>query len=147
MSRLSSSSSGFTLFEIIMAMFIISIAVIPMMQSFGPAMMTAGAVEKTSVLTNQARATMERMLALDFDTLRSKVDEAQPITVYDVFGVPTDPADPDYPDYPDDIFEFEGVSYTPAITITDASGDASKTLLDLTVSLAGMSVSTSKAEY
>jgi len=118
-----------------------------MMTSFGPAMMTSAAVEKTAVMTNQARATMERLLALDFDTLRSKVDDTQPLTVYDVFGVPTDPANPDYPDYPDDIFEFQGVSYPPAITISDASGDGSKTLLDLTVSLAGMSISTKKADY
>ena len=129
------SSSGFTLFEIIMAMFVISIAVIPMMQSFGPAMMTAGAVEKTAVLTNQARATMERLLALDFDTLRSKVDDTQPLTGNDVFGDS------------DETFTFKVSSYTPAITISDASGDASKTLLNLTVTLAGMSVSTRKADY
>jgi len=142
-----SPSSGFTLFEIIVALFIISLAIIPMMRSFGPAMMAAANVEKTAVLTNQARATMERLLAFDFDTLKLKVDDSQPLTVYDVFGVPTDPADPDYPDYPDDIFEFEGVSYTPEITLADASGDASKTLLDLTVTIGSMRITTKKAAY
>ena len=78
---------------------------------------------------------MERLLALDFDTLRSKVDEAQPLTGSDVFGDS------------DETFTFKVSSYTPAIFITDASGDASKTLLDLTVSLAGMSISTRKADY
>jgi len=133
--KVSSHSSGFTLFEIIMAMFVISIAVIPMMQSFGPAMMTAGAVEKTAVLTNQARATMERLLSLDFDTLRSKVDYAQPLTGNYVFGDS------------DETFTFEAGTYSPEITISDASGDASKTLLDLTVALEGMSISTKKADY
>ena len=135
MIKVSSHSSGFTLFEIIMAMFVISIAVIPMMQSFGPAMMTAGAVEKTAVLTNQARATMERLLSLDFDTLRSKVDYAQPLTGNYVFGDS------------DETFTFEAGTYSPEITISDASGDASKTLLDLTVALEGMSISTKKADY
>ncbi len=124
-----SSSSGFTLFEIIMAMFVISIAVIPMMQSFGPAMMTAGAVEKTAVLSNQARATMEQLLALDFDDLKEQ------------------PADPDYPDYPDDNFEFEGVSYTPEINIIDASEDGSETLLKLTVTIDDIAFTTLKADY
>ncbi|MBU1697971.1 MAG: prepilin-type N-terminal cleavage/methylation domain-containing protein [Proteobacteria bacterium] len=128
------SSSGFTLFEIIMAMFVISIAVIPMMQSFGPAMMTAGAVEKTAVLTNQARATMERLLALDFDTLKANAD-SQPYSGNVVFGDS------------DETFTFEAGTYSPEITISDVSGDASKTLLNLTVTLAGMSVSTRKADY
>jgi len=135
LNKRSSPSSGFTLFEIIIALFIISIAIIPMMKSFGPAMSTAAIVEKTAVLTNQARATMERLLVLDFDTLKSKVDDSQPLSGNDVFGDS------------DENFTFEGDSYAPSITITDASGDASKTLLDLTVALDSMSITTRKADY
>ncbi len=107
MIKISSQSSGFTLFEIILALFIISLAIIPMMTSFGPAMMTSAAVEKTAVMTNQARATMERLLALDFDTLKSKVDESQPLSGSSVFGDP------------DETFTFKGSTYSPAITIRD----------------------------
>lgn len=128
-------SSGFTLFEIIIALFIISIAVIPMMNSFGPAMSTAANVEKSAVMTNQARATMERLLVLDFNTLKSKVDDSQPLTGNNVFGDS------------DETFIFEGDSYAPSITISDASGDASKTLLDLTIELDDMSISTRRADY
>jgi len=135
LNKRSSPSSGFTLFEIIIALFIISIAVIPMMKSFGPAMSTAAIVEKTAVLSNQARATMERLLVLDFDTLKSKVDDSQPLSGNDVFGDS------------DENFTFEGDSYAPEITISDASGDASKTLLDLTVALDSMSITTRKADY
>jgi len=135
LNKRSSPSSGFTLFEIIMALFIISIAVIPMMKSFGPAMSTAAIVEKTAVLSNQARATMERLLALDFDILKLKVDESQPLSGNDVFGDS------------DETFTFKQASYTPSITITDASGDASKTLLDVTVALDSVSISTRKADY
>ncbi len=135
MTKLPLKSSGFTLFEIIIALFVISIAVIPMMKSFGPAMSTAAIVEKTAVLSNQARATMERLLVLDFDTLKSKTDLSQPLSGNDVFGDS------------DETFTFEGDSYTPQITISDASGDASKTLLDLTVTLESMSISTRKADF
>jgi prepilin-type N-terminal cleavage/methylation domain-containing protein len=128
-------SSGFTLFEIIIALFIISIAVIPMMKSFGPAMSTAAIVEKTAVMTNRVRATMERLLVLDFDTLQSKVDDSQPLSGNAVFGDTQE------------TFAFEGSSYSPEITIIDSSGDASKTLLTLTVAIEDISVSTLKAEY
>jgi prepilin-type N-terminal cleavage/methylation domain-containing protein len=133
--KLSLKSSGFTLFEIIIALFIISIAVIPMMKSFGPAMSTAAIVEKTAVMTNQARATMERLLVLDFNTLKSKVDDSQPLSGNDVFGDSNES------------FTFEGASYAPEITIIDSSGDTSKTLLTLTVAIDDISVSTLKAEY
>ena len=130
-----SHASGFTLFEIIIALFIISLAIIPMMKSFGPAMMAATHVEKTAVITNQARATMERLLALDVLILKSKADEAQPLSGSAVFGDS------------DETFTFDGVSHSPEITITDVSGDSSKTLLNLTVAFAGVSISTRKADY
>ena len=129
------NSYGFTLFEIIIALFIISIAVVPMMKSFGPAMKAGAFVEKTAVLTNQARATMERMLVLDFDTLKLKVDDSQPLSGNAVFGDSNES------------FTFEGASYAPEITIIDSSGDTSKTLLTLTVAIDDISVSTLKAEY
>lgn len=135
MNKLPLKSSGFTLFEIIIALFMISIAVIPMMKSFGPAMSTAAIVEKTAVLSNQARATMERLLVLDFDTLKSKTDLSQPLTGDNVFGDSNE------------TFTFKGDSYSPSITITDASGDASKTLLDLTVAVESLSISTRKADF
>jgi len=135
LNKRSSPSSGFTLFEIIIALFIISIAVIPMMKSFGPAMSTAAIVEKTAVLSNQARATMERLLILDFDTLKEKIDDSPFLGNDIIFGAV------------DETFTFKEVFYTPSITITDASGDASKTLLDVTVALDSMSISTRKADY
>jgi prepilin-type N-terminal cleavage/methylation domain-containing protein len=133
--KVSSHSSGFTLFEIIMALFVISIAIIPMMQSFGPAMMAASAVEKKMVLINQARATMERLLAIDFGTLSLKADDTQPLSGNDVFGDS------------DETFTFEADTYSPEITISDVSGDATKTLLELAVALEGVSLFTRKADY
>lgn len=132
---MSSHSSGFTLFEIIIALFVISIAVVPMMKSFGPAMMAATVVEKKTVMTNQARATMERLLALDFDTLKSKPAETQPLSGNDIFGDT------------EESFILKAVAYSPAIFISDASGDGSKTLLELAVVLEGVSLSTQKAYY
>ena len=135
MIKFHSNSFGFTLFEIIIAIFLISIAVIPMMKSFRPAMMSSKNVEKSVVMANQARGTMERLLLLDFDTLSSKTDEVQPLSGNDVFGDV------------EETITFESDSYSPEITISDASGDASKTLLTLTVSLADITFSTLKADY
>jgi prepilin-type N-terminal cleavage/methylation domain-containing protein len=128
-----SNSSGFTLFEIIIAIFILSIAVVPMMESFGPAIMSAASVEKTAVITNQARATMDRMLVMEFDTLKSKIGTS--LSGNDVFGDT------------DETFPFEGDTYSPDITISDASGDSSRTLLELIVSIDNISFSTLKADY
>jgi len=135
LNKFHSDSSGFTLFEIVIAIFIVSIAVIPMMESFRPAMMSGKNVEKSAVMTNHARGTMERLLLVDFDTLSSKVDEAQPLSGNDVFGDV------------EETITFEDDSYSPEITISDASGDASKTLLTLTVSLEDITFSTLKADY
>jgi len=98
-------------------------------------MMSSKNVEKSVVMANQARGTMERLLLVDFDTLSSKVDEAQPLSGNDVFGDV------------EETITFEDDSYSPEITISDASGDASKTLLTLTVSLADITFSTLKADY
>lgn len=134
MIKVHTSSSGFTLFEIIIAIFIISLAIVPMMEGFRPAMMTAASVEKTAVLTDRARGTLNRMLATDFDTLQSKAD-AQPHTGTDVFGDS------------EETFVFDGISFSPEITISDQSGDSSKTLLNLTVKIDTISFTTLRADY
>jgi hypothetical protein len=140
LNKVSSNSSGFTVAEIIIATAIISIAIVPMMKAFGPAIMATGSVEKTTVITNQARRTMDRLLSLDFDTLKKKIG-TRPCN--DIFDDPGDPC----------TFIFKGIDYTPVIKIIDASGD--ETLLELQVAIDGLIVgktgknyfSTLKADY
>jgi type II secretory pathway pseudopilin PulG len=144
--KVSSNSSGFTIAEIIIAITIISIAIIPMMKSFGPAIMATASVEKTFILTNQAKRTMDRLLSLDFDTLKDNI------------GIwSCDDDDNNFFDDPEDpcTFLFKGIKNIPVITIIDASGDESKTLLELQVAIDGLIVgktgknyfSTLKADY
>jgi len=139
LTKASSHPPGFTLFEIIVAIFILSLSVIPMMESFGPAMMSSASVEKKAIIANQARGTMERLRSVDFHTLSSKTLEPQPILASAVFGDV------------EETFTFEGIEYSAKITIDyepeDASGDASEKLLRLTVALENVSLVTLKADY
>ena len=124
-----SNPSGFTLFEVMVTIFILSLAVVPMMKSFRPAMMSSAGVAKTTVLTNQARGTLERLSAVDFNTLNICTSELST-------------------DFFEDNLEkitFEGIDYDPKITITDAAGDS--TLLKLTVTIETISFSTLRADY
>jgi len=140
--KVSSNSSGFTIAEILIAISIITIAIVPMMKAFGPAIMATGSVEKTTIMTMQAKRTMDRLLSLDFDTLQENIG--------------TRPCD-DILDDPDDpcTFTFKDSDYIPEITIIDASGDETKTLLELRVAIDGLIVgktgknyfSTLKADY
>ena len=57
--------NGFTLMEICVALFILGIAIAPMLNAFSPALTTTDSVEETMVFTNQARKTLNRVLALD----------------------------------------------------------------------------------
>lgn len=112
------------------------------MESFGPAIMATASVEKTTIMTNQAKRTMDRLLSLDFDTLKNNIGTR---SCDDIFDDPDDPC----------TFTFEGSLYSPEITILDASGDGSKTLLELRVVIDGLKVgnpvknyfSTLKADY
>ena len=50
-------SRGFTLFEILMALLILAIAITPMMNAFAPALLASSQGEEQEVLTGQARRT------------------------------------------------------------------------------------------
>ena len=63
------NSRGFTLFEIIMTLLILAIAIVPMMNAFAPALLATGQGEEQAVLTGQARRTMNRLTDLDFRSL------------------------------------------------------------------------------
>ena len=63
------NSWGFTLFEIVMALLILAIAIVPMMNAFAPALLSTSQGEEQAVLTGQARRTMNRLLDIDFRSL------------------------------------------------------------------------------
>src|SRR3970040_2988653 len=116
------NSRGFTLFEIVMALLIFAIAIVPMMNAFAPALLSTGQGEEQAVLTGQARSTMNRLLDLDFRSLDT--NRGSPANLVALFGSQAE-ADKES-------FVFLGTTYTPVVAVTDASGGAGG-LLELKV--------------
>lgn len=129
-------NKGFTLLEITLVVLILAIAIVPMVRAFAPAAISANTEEETTVFTNQARGTLYRVMALDFDTLNSNQGAA--VDLATLFGGAAEAAK--------ESFTFKGENYTPTVAITDASGGAGG-LLELTVTLSHIQLSTRKAQY
>ena len=115
---------GFTLLEIFLALLILAIAIVPMMNSFAPALLSTGQGEEQAVLTGQTRQTMNWLLELDFRTLDT--NQATPNVLVALF------------------VSQAGVDYVPAVTITDASG-GSGGLLEVKVTRKNVTQQTYKA--
>ena len=75
---------GFTLFEIVLALLILAVAIVPMMNAFAPAILATGQGEEQAVLTGQARQTMNGLLEMDFATLDAK--KAAPADLVTMLG-------------------------------------------------------------
>jgi len=134
--RITRNSAGFTLFEILLAVVILTIAIVPMMNAFAPYLSSLENEEKTTVFTNQARGTLNRAAALDFATLTS--NQGDPVNLATLFGS-QDEADKE-------TFSFKGQNYTPILAINDASGGVGG-LLELNVTVDQVMFKTLKAEF
>jgi Tfp pilus assembly protein PilV len=130
------SDHGFSLVEILIAVTIVTLAIIPIINAIGPAVKTTAAEAQFSVFTNQARATLNRLLSLDFATLSASQGDAVDLT--GLFG---SAAEADL-----ESFLFNGKRYTPTVAITDASG-GSGGLLRLAVTINQVQLTTLKADY
>jgi prepilin-type N-terminal cleavage/methylation domain-containing protein len=127
---------GFTFLEIILVVLVIAIAIVPMVRAFSPGVLSANTEEETTVFTNQARGTLNRVMALDFDALNSNQGAA--VDLATLFGGGAEAAK--------ESFTFKGENYTPTVAITDASGGAGG-LLELTVTISHIHLTTLKAQY
>jgi prepilin-type N-terminal cleavage/methylation domain-containing protein len=129
------SHRGFTLFEIIMALLILAIAIVPMMNAFAPALLATSQGEEQAVLTGQARRTMNRLMDLDFRSLEA--NQGNPANLAVLFGSQAE-ADKES-------FVSLGATYAPVVAIADAGG-GSGSLLELTVTLKTVSLQSLKAK-
>ena len=127
---------GFTFLEIMLVVLILAIAIVPMVRAFAPAVLTASADEETAVVANQARGTLHRVMACDFDTLDK--NQGDPVNLAALFGSAAE-ADKE-------TFSLKGKNYTPTVAITDASGGLGG-LLQLTVTLEQVRFATRKSQY
>jgi prepilin-type N-terminal cleavage/methylation domain-containing protein len=131
-----SNSRGFSLIEVCVTVFILGVAIAPMLDAFSPAVTATGSIEETMVFSNQARKTLSRLTALDYEDLYDNLDA--PVNLIDLFGSDTEAAKEN--------FTLKGESYTPTVAITDASGGAGG-LLKLSVTIHHVMFTTLKAEY
>ena len=125
---------GFTFLEILLVVVILAIAIVPMVRAFSPAVLTVSTDEETVVFANQARGTLNRVMALDFDTL--SINLGDPVDLAALFGSVAE-ADKE-------TFSYKGKSYTPTVAITDESGGFGG-LLRLTVTLEHVRFATLKS--
>ncbi len=132
--HISGSQRGFTIFEIVLALLILAIAIVPMMTAFAPAFLASGQGEEQAVLTGQARQTMNRLTDLDF--LKLDTNQGNPADLVALFGSQAE-ADKEN-------FDYLGMTYMPIVAITDASSGAGS-LLELTVTLNNVTLQTLKA--
>ena len=127
---------GFTFLEIMLVVLILAIAIVPMVRAFAPAVLTASADEESAVFANQARGTLNRVMAFDFDTLNN--NQGDPVNLAALFGSAAE-ADKE-------TFSFKGINYTPTVAISDASGGLGG-LLQLSVTLEQVRFVTLKSQY
>ena len=130
------NSRGFTFLEIMLVVLILAIAIVPMVRAFAPSVLTASTDEETAVFANQARGTLNRVMALAFDTLND--NQGDPVDLATLFGSAAE-ADKE-------TFSFKGKNYTPTVAIADASGGLGG-LLQLTVTLEQVRFATLKSQY
>lgn len=144
------NSRGFTIFEIILAIIILVIAIIPMVNAFAPALFSAGQAEEQAVLTGRTRQTLNRLLDLDFKTLDT--NRGKPANLTTLLGSAEEAAKEN--------LDYLGQTYIPVVNIcaVDAGGipvpdcvtnasDGTVGLLELKVSLKNISLQTLKAEH
>jgi len=134
-----SNRQGFTFFEIILAIIILVIAIIPMVNAFAPSLLSSGYSEEQAVLTAQARSTMNRLIDLSFQTLNA--NQGNPLDSEKLIAVFGSQAEVDK-----ETLSYRGQSYAPVIAVTDASGGVGG-LLELTVILKDVKLKTLRAEH
>lgn len=127
---------GFSLVEILVAVMILAMAIVPIISAIGPAVKTTAAEAQFAVYTNQARATLNRLLSLDFATLSA--NQSDDVDLAALFG---SAAEANLEN-----FLLNGKLHTPTVAITDASGGAGG-LLRLAVTINQVRLTTLKAEY
>ena len=130
------SDRGFSLVEILVAVMILTLAIVPIINAIGPAVRTTAAEAHFTVFANQARATLNRLLTVDFATLNA--NQGAGVNLSSLFG---STAEANLEN-----FLLNGKSYTPTVTITDA-GDGAGGLLQLTVTINQVRLTTLKADY
>ena len=84
------NDKGFSLIEIIIVVVLLAISISPMIRAYVPAILSTGTEHEMIVFTNQARGTLNRIIALDFETLHS--NQGYSVDLVALFGSPSEAA-------------------------------------------------------
>ena len=82
-----SSSNGFSLIELLLAVVILVIALVPLMDSITASFQYGRAGEENTLLVNVTRAKMEDVLAMSFDTVPISASPGTPTALSDTVTV------------------------------------------------------------
>ncbi len=142
--RLIKDNHGFTLIEIIMALLILAIAIVPMLNAYNPGLFSTANEEEVTVFTNRARSTLNRVSVLDFKSLYTLVqtNQANPVNLSNLFGSADEAAK--------ETFSLKGTNYTPIVVMTDFSDVGEQKvggLIEIIVTVKQINLKTLKAEY
>ncbi len=133
------ASSGFTLFEVILVIVILLIAIVPMMDAFRPALFATSAEERRVIFTNCVRQTLYRALSTNYGDLEKRVNRTETIKASLLFG------------NSDDNCRCSGGTYDPDVKIDYAAYDAQNNpflgLLTIRVTIDEISLEALKADY
>ena len=72
-----SNNKGFTLVEMIIAVLLLAIAIVPMVGAYGPAIFSTAVEDEVGVFTNQARGTLNRVATHDVFMQAASWEEEQ----------------------------------------------------------------------
>jgi len=130
------SSKGFSLVEIMLAVVILAVAIVPLVSAYGPAVFSTGGQEEMTVFSQRARGTLARICSLDYETLKDNM--GNPADLAALFGSAEEAAK--------ETFAFRGISYTPTVVIQEET-PGQEGLLEIIVTLSPVSLKTLKADY
>jgi prepilin-type N-terminal cleavage/methylation domain-containing protein len=130
------SVSGFTLMEILVAIFLLALAIVPMIDAYAPAMLSAGLEEESIVLSQRARGTMMRLVALGF--ARLEAHKGNPADLAALLGSAASAQEEEV--------TVQGKTFSPRVTIADVGG-ADGGLLEITVALGHATMRTLRSDY
>ena len=129
------NTSGLTLFELVLTIFILGVGIVAMLDAIAPALQSAEDYESTTVFMNQARGTLNRVETLAYTTLNSNM--GNPVNLTSLFGTTAEAAKEN--------FTYKSVAYSPTVAIADASGGTGG-LLELNVTVERVSLKTLRSE-
>jgi len=130
--RAGKGPKGFSLLEVLLAVFILVVAIGPLINAYRPSLFSTLTEQTQTVFANQARQTLNRIACLNFTTLWNS--QGNPVNLGNLFTAS------------DETFSLNGATYNPTVSIVDASNGAGG-LVEITVTVSGVTLQTLKANY